>query len=160
MKKFLVISVFLALCLFAAPAVAFTLNKTCITPFVKPGEDATFEVLITNTLQEELVVSFDENLAGSGCPAEAGTPVTIQMGDSLTCQTTKTASTDPGVSTVYNKIHAYATDDDGRSLNRSSEDSCQIFSSTSVPEFPSIALPATFIIGFLGAILLLKRNQE
>ncbi len=91
MKKFLVLSVFLALCLFAAPVVAFTLNKTCITPFVKPGEDATFEVLITNTLDEELVVSFDENLAGPGCPAVAGTPVTIQAGDSLTCQVTKTA---------------------------------------------------------------------
>ncbi len=142
------------------PVVAFTLNKTCITPFVKPGEDATFEVLITNTLDEDLVVSFDENLAGSGCPAVAGTPVTIEAGDILTCQATKTADTDPGASTVYNKIHAYATDDDGRSLDRSSDDSCQIYSSTSVPEFPSIALPATFIIGFLGAILLIRRTRE
>ncbi len=160
MKKFLVLSVLLALCLFAAPAVAFTLNKTCITPFVEPGEDATFEVLITNTLDEELDVSFDENLSGSGCPAVAYTPVTIQAGDSLTCQTTKTADTDPGASTVYNKIHAYAFDDDGRSLDRSSEDSCQIISSTSVPEFPSLALPVTMIIGFLGTILFIRRTEE
>jgi hypothetical protein len=29
-----------------------------------------------------------------------------------------------------------------------------------IPEFPSIFLPATMIIGFLGAVLLIQRTRE
>ena len=31
---------------------------------------------------------------------------------------------------------------------------------TPVPEFPSLAFPATMIIGFLGAVLCIKRTRE
>ena len=31
---------------------------------------------------------------------------------------------------------------------------------TAVPEFPTIALPATFLIGLIGAVLLIQRSRK
>jgi hypothetical protein len=35
-----------------------------------------------------------------------------------------------------------------------------VTSCTSTPEFPSLFLPATMIIGFLGAVLYIQRTRE
>jgi hypothetical protein len=35
-----------------------------------------------------------------------------------------------------------------------------VVNQTAVPEFPSMFLPATMIIGFLGAVLLIQRTRE
>ena len=37
---------------------------------------------------------------------------------------------------------------------------CQQNANMSVPEFPSLALPVSMIIGFLGAVLLIQRTRE
>jgi hypothetical protein len=53
--------------------------------------------------------------------------------------------------TVYNP-------DQLDSNNNGIGDACE--SIPGIPEFPSLALPATMIIGFLGAVLLLQRTRE
>ena len=87
---------------------ALTLTKTCKAEPVVAGEDATFDVVFANTGDVDLVVVFDENLTGAGCPA-AGVPVTVGDGETLSCTVTKTADTDPGASTVDNTVNAHVT---------------------------------------------------
>ena len=136
MKKLLMLSVLLALCMFAVPVLAqpevgFTLSKTCVMGFVKAGEDATFSVIFANTGDVDLIVVFDEDLTGTDCPAIAGTPVTVQPGNSLTCQVTKTADTDTSTSRVDNTVNAHITlpESTGMSLywDESVSASCHIY---------------------------------
>ena len=65
-------------------------------------------MVFANTGDVDLVVVFDEDLTGAGCPA-AGVPVTVGDGETLSCTVTKTADTDPGASTVDNTVNAHVT---------------------------------------------------
>ncbi len=86
----------------------FTLTKTCTAEPVIPGENATFEVVFANTGDVPLVVTFDEDLVGTGCPL-TGVPVTVDDGTSLTCTVDVLADTEPGPSVVSNTINAHVT---------------------------------------------------
>jgi uncharacterized repeat protein (TIGR01451 family) len=109
---------------------AFTLDKTCETPLVVAGENATFEVVFGNTGDVDLVVEFDEDLTGTGCPA-AGVPVTVPDGESLTCTVMKAADMDPGESYVENEVNAHVTLPEWTGLDNEYDDSasdvCEIY---------------------------------
>jgi hypothetical protein len=87
---------------------AFALTKTCMTEPVIPGAYATFEVEFENLGDVPLVVEFDEDLVGIGCPM-AGVEVTVDVGESLVCTIDVLADTDPAPSVVSNEINAHVT---------------------------------------------------
>jgi uncharacterized repeat protein (TIGR01451 family) len=87
---------------------AFTLTKECTTEPVIPGNDATFQVVFSNTGDVPLVVTFDEDLVGTGCPL-TGVPVTVNDGTSLTCTIAVPSDTGLTPSVVSNTINAHVT---------------------------------------------------
>ena len=103
-----------------------------------------------------MYVKFDEDQTGANCPL-AGVEVRVDVGESLNCQVIVPATA--GGSTVDNTIGASATTFSGRLYEPIASDSCQV-DTTSVPEFPSLFLPVTMIIGVLGAVLLIQRTRE
>jgi hypothetical protein len=58
---------------------------------------------------------------------------------------------------IYN-VQSYNADESDGGFIRVDEGSCP--GVTPAPEFPTIFLPVTFIIGFLGAVMLVQRTRE
>jgi Predicted outer membrane protein len=113
----------------------FNLTKTCTSPLVEAGEEATFTVAFANAWNLSLIVTFDEDLSGPGCPGPAGTPVEVLPHSLLLCQTTGVADTDPGPSEVENTVHALVTlpEETGRSdsWEAQASDTCSIYGALS-----------------------------
>jgi hypothetical protein len=120
----------------------FTLTKECVTPIVKAGEDATFDVVFENTGDVDLVAEFDEDLTGVGCPSAAGTEVTVGVGETLACAVTRAADMDPSESYVENTVNAYVTLPEWTSLENSwdadASDFCQIYATKTGSKFEDL----------------------
>jgi uncharacterized repeat protein (TIGR01451 family) len=63
-------------CAVASPD--FTVTKVCLTPTVSPGEDAEFEITITNTGDVDLIITTDEPTLPGPLPLPAGGPAIVQ----------------------------------------------------------------------------------
>ena len=80
-----------------------------------------------------------------------GTAVT----DSLGVATWSYSSSSPGTDTII------ATwDDQIEQMHLETNNAYKTWVQGNIPEFPSVVLPVTFIIGFLGAVFLIQRTKE
>lgn len=93
----------------------FTVTKTCETPIVLLGEDADFEIIITNTGDVALDFATDDPAIG---------PFTLDPGQNLTQTVNKTAEACPTVENTISVTGSYA----------GGTDECQTWEDTKSPE--------------------------
>jgi hypothetical protein len=92
-----------------------TVTKVCLTPTVIPGEDAEFQITITNTGQVGLIIDTDEPEIGTGVPLAPGGIIQVTV--------LRTAD----LTDVYNEINVVATVPDTEiELLRSASDTCAV----------------------------------
>jgi len=83
-----------------------------------------------------------------GVPAHATTPDVFHV------------TFTPPAGSFTNTAEAYATVGSAQGYDYDVSDVITPIPCANAPEFPSMFLPLTFVIGFLGAVLLIQRNRD